>query len=123
MVEELADATPCGFDGALGGLAQEGLELGEDLLDRIEVGAVGWQEEEPCACGPDRAAHCLSLVTAEGIVTLLTPGWKKAPRWFSSIDHDCLTPRVDSRSSKRAVRGGGSQMALGVEGVVDGGVG
>lgn len=41
------------------------LELGKDLLDRIEVWAVGRQEEQVCACGPDGAAHGVSLVAAE----------------------------------------------------------
>jgi hypothetical protein len=34
----------------LGGLAQRRLELGEGLLDRVEVGAVGWQVDELGAC-------------------------------------------------------------------------
>ena len=46
MVEELADTSPGGLDGALGGLAQQGLELGEDLFDGIEIGAVGRQEDQ-----------------------------------------------------------------------------
>jgi hypothetical protein len=40
-------------------------ELGEELLDRIEVGAVGRQEEEVGAGGADGAASGLSLVAAE----------------------------------------------------------
>jgi hypothetical protein len=36
-VEEVADGVPEPIDGALGGLAQQGLELGEGLLDRIEI--------------------------------------------------------------------------------------
>jgi hypothetical protein len=32
-----SDALPSGFDGSLGGLAQEQLELGEHLFDRIEI--------------------------------------------------------------------------------------
>jgi hypothetical protein len=39
MVEELADTPPGRFDGSLGGFAQERLELGEDLLDGVQVGA------------------------------------------------------------------------------------
>jgi hypothetical protein len=35
-----------GFDGALCGLAQEGLQLGEDLLDGVQVGRVGRQEDQ-----------------------------------------------------------------------------
>ena len=41
------------------------LELGEELLDRVEVGAVGRQEEEMGAGGPDGAAGGLALVAAE----------------------------------------------------------
>jgi hypothetical protein len=36
-LQQSADAHPCGFDSSFGRLAQEGLELGEDLLDRVEV--------------------------------------------------------------------------------------
>jgi len=41
------------------------LELGEELLDRVEVGAVGRQEEEMGADRPDGAAGGLSLVACE----------------------------------------------------------
>jgi len=42
---------PGGIDGAFGGFAHEVLELGEDLLDGIEIGAVGRKEHKarPCA--------------------------------------------------------------------------
>ena len=53
-VEQGADAPPRGFLGALGSLAQQVFELCEDLLDRVEVGAVGRQEQEARAFGPDR---------------------------------------------------------------------
>ena len=43
------------------------LELGEDLLDRIEIGAVGRQEKPVCACGADGLADRLAFVTA-GII-------------------------------------------------------
>jgi hypothetical protein len=40
-------------------------ELGEDLLDRVEIGAIGREKEEPCGSGPDRGANGLALVAAE----------------------------------------------------------
>ena len=40
-------------------------ELGEDLLDRVEIGAIGREKEESCASGPDRGANGLALVAAE----------------------------------------------------------
>jgi hypothetical protein len=38
--QQVADGVPQGIDGAGGGFAQQRLELGEDLFDEIEVGAV-----------------------------------------------------------------------------------
>jgi hypothetical protein len=38
-VGDAADGGPETLDGALGGLSQERLELGEGVLDRVEVGA------------------------------------------------------------------------------------
>jgi hypothetical protein len=35
-------------DGALGGFAEQHLDLGEGVLDRVEVGAVWRQEQEIC---------------------------------------------------------------------------
>ena len=46
MVEEVADPSPGGIEGALGRFAEQVLQLGEDLLDRVQVGAVGRQIEE-----------------------------------------------------------------------------
>ena len=56
---------PSGLNGARVGLAQQGLELGEDLLDRIEIGRVARQEEQLGAGAADQAARRLALVTAE----------------------------------------------------------
>jgi uncharacterized phage-associated protein len=42
-------------------LSQQGFELGEDLLDRIEVGRVFRQEHETRPDGADRSSHCLPL--------------------------------------------------------------
>ena len=47
------------------GLSQQSLELGEDLLDRIEVGGVFRQEDEAGSDSPDRLPHRPSLVGAE----------------------------------------------------------
>ena len=65
MVEQFSDPPPCCLDGSFLCFAQERFELGEDLLDWVEVGAVGWQEEEPCAGISDCPAHGLSLVASE----------------------------------------------------------
>ena len=49
-VEQLPYAFPSIFDGSLCRLSQEQLKLCEDLLDGIEIGAVGRQEQELGAC-------------------------------------------------------------------------
>lgn len=51
--------------GSLCGLAHQVLELGEDLFDRIEVGAVWRQEQELGPRATDRRADRGSLVTAQ----------------------------------------------------------
>lgn len=41
------------------------LQLGEHLLDRIEIGAVGREEQEPRALGPDRGPDGWPFVAGE----------------------------------------------------------
>jgi hypothetical protein len=53
VVEEHADLPPGAISGSRVGLAQQGLELGKDLLDRIEIGRVARQEEQLGAGGAD----------------------------------------------------------------------
>lgn len=65
VIEEVTDLAPCCLDGALGSFSQEVLEFGEDLLDRVEVRAVGRQVEELGALGPDGRADGWPFVAAE----------------------------------------------------------
>jgi len=63
--EDFTDAPPCRFDATLVGLAQQSLEFGEHHLDRIEIRAVGRQEEQVGAGIADGVARRLALVAAE----------------------------------------------------------
>ena len=65
MIEELADPPPRGLHGSFFGLSQERFELGEDLLDGVEVGGVWGQKKELCAGISDGLANQLSLVAAK----------------------------------------------------------
>jgi len=65
MAEQVADVAPAGLDRARIGFAQQGLELGEDLFDWIEIGRVAGQEEQLGAGSADQAAHGFTLVAAE----------------------------------------------------------
>ncbi len=64
-LEELADRGRDGIEAACAGSAQKVLQLGEDLLDGIEVGRVFRQEEELGAGGADGVANGSPLVAAE----------------------------------------------------------
>ncbi len=63
--EDFAAGVGDGFVGSRPGLSEQGLELGEDLLNGVEVGGVFWQEHKAGSDIPDRLAHRLSLVRAE----------------------------------------------------------
>ncbi len=56
---------PCVFDGSLVGVAHPMLDLGEGLLDRVEIGRVWRQEPEPCAGGPDGMTDGCGFMTAQ----------------------------------------------------------
>ena len=49
QVADVSDGAPEGVEGARLGLSEVCFELGEDFLDRVEVGGVGRQEQEPGA--------------------------------------------------------------------------
>ncbi len=53
------------LDGSLLGHSHPVFDLGEGLLDRVQVGRIGRQEREPCAGGADHAADGGSLVRSE----------------------------------------------------------
>jgi len=61
-VEDGPDPVPECRDGTLCGSAQMGFELGEGLLDRIEVRRVWRQIEKLRPCGLDNLAYHLALV-------------------------------------------------------------
>lgn len=62
---QLAQARPERVDAPLAELAQQRLEFREDLFDRIEVGTVRWQIEQPRARGCNGLAHTGAFVAAE----------------------------------------------------------
>ena len=64
-VDHAADRRPEAIDGSLGGLAQERLELGESVLDWVEVGRVGRQVEEARARRLDPLSGRLPLVAGQ----------------------------------------------------------
>lgn len=64
-VEGAADKIPEGVDGSGLGLPQQFFEFGEDHLDRIEIGAVGRQEQDARAGTDDEAGRLFVLVARQ----------------------------------------------------------
>jgi len=89
-----ADALPGGLYGSLGSAPQQGLELCEDLLDRIEVGAVWRQEEQLCADGPDGASDGLSLVTAEIVDDDNVAGSERLNQHLLDVGEEAFAPQA-----------------------------
>src|SRR6516165_12736569 len=63
--EDLADCGTNGFEGSRGRLSQELLELGEDLLDWVQVRRIFGQKQELGAGRADERPYGLALVAAE----------------------------------------------------------
>lgn len=66
------------------------LEFGEDLFDRIEVGAVGRQEQQSCADAADRLAHLLPLMTAEIVHDNHVAGFEGRQQELAHIGKEAL---------------------------------
>ena len=65
MGEDLAAGLADGLVTSRPDLSQQGLELGENLFDGVEVGGVFRQEHEAGSDGPDRLPHRPAFVGAE----------------------------------------------------------
>ncbi len=64
-MKDFTDGAAHCIGGPSGNFAQVMLELGEDLLDGIEVRGVFWQEEELGSGRADELPHGFSLVAAK----------------------------------------------------------
>jgi hypothetical protein len=63
--EQGADALPGCFDGSLGSFSEQRFQLGEHLLDGIEIGTIRRQKEKMRADRTDGPAYGVALVAAE----------------------------------------------------------
>jgi hypothetical protein len=70
--------------------AQQVLELGEDLLNGVEIRAVRREEEEPCAGGSDHIANGLALVRAEVVEDHDIPRLQSCDQYFFDIKTEAL---------------------------------
>ena len=70
-VADIADGAPEGVIGSRLGLSQERFELGEGLLDRIEIGRVFRQEQEPGAALGQGLCRTRTFMDAQIVSCLL----------------------------------------------------
>jgi hypothetical protein len=64
-IEEITDSIPESFHRSLLGGPEEGFEFGEDLLDRIEIRAIGREKEEARSSSLNRLCHAPYLVASQ----------------------------------------------------------
>ena len=80
-------------------LTKEGLVLGERLLDRVQVGAVGWQKDQLGTGRSDRASHGNRLM-ATGVVH--HPNVALSWGWHHELDDPCQKADGVDRAIKHA---------------------
>jgi hypothetical protein len=56
-LEGISDGRLEGVDGSGGGFAQAGFEFGVSILDRVEIGRIGWQQQKVGAAGLDQDSN------------------------------------------------------------------
>jgi hypothetical protein len=88
------------------------LELGEDLFDRIEIGAVGWQEQEARASGSDGGPDGGLLVAGEVVHDDdIVSGKRRAQLLLDPLGEACAIDRLieDERSVDPVATQGGDE--------------
>ena len=120
-IEALTDRIPEGIDSSFGGLSEHCLELCEGHFDGVEVGRIGWQEEEPRATPLNDLSNPIALVGAQIVEDDDVAGRKRWGEYaldinlkdhpvHGSVDHEWRRDRVVAQSGDE---GGGLPMAVG----------
>ena len=89
-----SESVPQRIDGLDGFGSQQGLEFGERHLNRVQIGAVGWDEHQARTGRFDRLAHAADLMRAQIV-------HDDDIAWFQRCDQDLL----DIGQKHRAVDG------------------
>ena len=100
---------PDGGDGSFVGFAEQGLELGKHHLDRVQVRAVGWQEQQVRTGISYRPTHGNVFVAAQVVEhddVARPQGWQKELRH----------PRQEQTAVDGAVEHAGRNQAIGPQG-------
>ena len=100
--ERFAEGVPKPGDGSGGDLSQERFELGEGLLDGIEIGAIGRQVDEHRATSLDRLAYAGNFVARHNDDV----AWRqrRSEDLFNiGEEHDAIHGAVNDQRSDKAV--------------------
>ena len=108
------DGSPEVWHRARGGRSQERLQLGEGLLDRVEVRAVGWEVEQTRAGRLDGLPHAGHLVDAQVVENDRVAALQHRDQGIGDVSQEA--PAV-----RRSVEQGGGDEAAGAQGGGDGG--
>jgi hypothetical protein len=76
----LSDGVGHGSEGAGRSLSDEAFELGEELLDGVEIGRVFGKEQETGAGGLDGVSHGFSFVRSQIVETTMSLGLRVGTR-------------------------------------------
>jgi hypothetical protein len=118
--EKFANGGDEGFDGSGRGFAQEMLELGEHLLDRVQIGRVFGQEEELGAGRPESLANGFAFVAAEIVQDHQITWPKGGNQHFLDVGSEALAVdrtvdepgRIDAIVTQRGDEGRGLLVAM-----------
>jgi hypothetical protein len=109
LLEQRSDAVPDGGDGPFVRLAEQGLEFGKDHLDRIEVRAVGRQEQQVCAGISYCPTHSNAFVAAQIVEH---DDVARPQGWHQELCHPCQ----EQAAIDGAVKNAGGNKAVGSQG-------
>ena len=102
MLKKAADAAPDAVDGAFLSFAEQDFQFCEDLLDRIEVGAIRRQEDEPSPGGADGPSDSVALVGAEIVHHDNVAGLERWYQYLLDISTEALA--IDRPAQGAAIR-------------------
>ena len=108
------------FDGSFLGVPHPMLDLGEGLLDGVEIGRVWRQEPDPCACGPDGVTDGCGFMAAQIVHDHDVAGLQGRQQLLLDIGAEAFTVdrtvedawRGEFVATQRPQEGQGSPMAM-----------
>lgn len=90
-VEHSGDGSPGCLDGSRVLFAQQRFDFRKHLLDRIEVGAIGRQEDQPGASGLDRVSDLTAFMASKVVKHHDVAGPQRRDQHLANISEEAFT--------------------------------